>query len=108
MVDACGRATGWATGCGCLPAGDCLRAVACAGECGRAKQTHSLGIECGVGKFFLSAVCCQCCSNRTIVGLPAGESLRASHCGLRLRRAACATRLWAGECGQVNRPHLQQ
>jgi hypothetical protein len=44
---------------------------------------------------------CQCCCNRTIVGLlPTGEFLRASPCRLRLRRAACATRLRAGECEQ--------
>lgn len=46
-ADACGRATGR------LAVVACLRAVACAGECGRAEQTHSLGIECGVANFFL-------------------------------------------------------
>jgi hypothetical protein len=31
---------------------------------------------------------CQCCSNRTIVGLPAGESLRAATAAGCLRRAS--------------------
>jgi hypothetical protein len=50
------RAGDWATGCSCLPAGGCLRLRVGAGECGRAGQTHSLGIECGVANFFSAEV----------------------------------------------------
>ena len=101
----------WLPACGRLPAGDCLRRRVGAGECGRAKQTHSLGIECGVGKFFecrfaasaaaiapLWDCCLRASPCRLPAAAPAAGCLRHSPAGGRVR--AGQTALAAVECGR--------